>query len=439
MSTPTAPTYRRFFPQLEGMRAVAALGVLTTHVAFQTRAVQWPVLGPVLGRLDLAVALFFALSGFLLWRPHAAAARRPGLGRPGVRRYLRHRFVRIWPAYALVVVVVLTLLPQARGASAQVWLANLTLTQVFVPLTLAPGLTQMWSLSVEVAFYLLLPVLGGALLGLRGPRAHLRIPVLTGLGLLSLGWAWVASALPLADGVEPKNWVVGHLPWFLAGLLLAELTAAVELTRHPSRRLRRWAALSANRPLMLAVFVIAYGLACTPLAGPTGLGTLSDGAYLGKIVLGAIAAYALLAPLVCAAGPFRFLDSPLMTALGRWSYGIFIWHLAVLTSVFGVFGIPAFNGHFVEVWLITVLITVAVSAASYAFIEDPCRRALLNRERRRAEPVPLPAPGHESVVPGTPSQGKPSYGKPSYGKPSYGKPSYGKAGQGKAMQAPPEP
>ena len=65
---------RRFFPQLEGMRAVAALGVLTTHVAFQTGAVALPVIGPILGRLDLAVALFFALSGFLLWRPWGASA-----------------------------------------------------------------------------------------------------------------------------------------------------------------------------------------------------------------------------------------------------------------------------------------------------------------------------------------------------------------------------
>ena len=39
------------------------------------------------------------------------------------------------------------------------WLANLSLTQVYVPLTLTPGLTQMWSLSVEVAFYLALPLL----------------------------------------------------------------------------------------------------------------------------------------------------------------------------------------------------------------------------------------------------------------------------------------
>ena len=53
------------------------------------------------------------------------------------------------------------------------WLANLTLTQIYVPLTLTAGLTQMWSLSVEVTFYLVLPLL--ALFARRlPPRARVR-------------------------------------------------------------------------------------------------------------------------------------------------------------------------------------------------------------------------------------------------------------------------
>ena len=48
---------------------------------------------------------------------------------------------------------------------------------------------------------------------------------------------------------------------------------------------------------MLAVAVVFYGLACTPLSGPVGLGDLGNGQYVGKIVFGAIAAYAVLAHL----------------------------------------------------------------------------------------------------------------------------------------------
>ena len=125
------------------MRACAAVGVVITHVAFQTGHTGG-VAGRLFGRFDLAVAVFFALSGFLLWRGHAAAARglRPV---PPTGHYLRSRLVRIMPAYLVAVVVILTLLPDAK-ADLTVWLANLTLTQIYVPLTLTAGLTQMWSL-----------------------------------------------------------------------------------------------------------------------------------------------------------------------------------------------------------------------------------------------------------------------------------------------------
>ena len=71
---------RGFLPAVEGMRACAAVGVVVTHVAFQTGHTGG-VTGRLFGRFDLAVAVFFALSGFLLWRGHAAAARGRGPSR----------------------------------------------------------------------------------------------------------------------------------------------------------------------------------------------------------------------------------------------------------------------------------------------------------------------------------------------------------------------
>ncbi|MFT3901296.1 MAG: acyltransferase [Gordonia sp. (in: high G+C Gram-positive bacteria)] len=380
MTATTDAGTRRYYPQMEGMRAVAALGVLTTHVAFQTGAVVWPVAGPVLGRLDLAVALFFALSGFLLWQPHAAAAW--GLGpEPSLARYARHRFWRIWPAYLVVVVVVLTLLPEAKTSDPVVWLANLTLTQVFVPLSLTAGLTQMWSLSVEVLFYAVLPLLALLLVSLRGERARWRVLGVLGIGAVGLLWGPIASLIPAPDGVEAQNWLIGHLPWFVAGLLLAELVAWRSSGTPMPPALQRFCALGEKRGVMLAVVVVAYGLACTPLAGPVGMGELSAPRFATKILLGAIAAYAVLAPLALTDGPFRFLASPVMTTLGRWSYGIFIWHVAVLSVVFGLFGIIPFSGSFVLVWVITAVLSIGIGAASYAFIEDPVRRWAVRRDR----------------------------------------------------------
>ncbi|MGK8502304.1 acyltransferase family protein [Nocardia asiatica] len=377
---------RAFVPALEGMRGMAALGVLLTHVAFQTGASGTPVIGRIWGRFDMAVAVFFALSGFLLWRPHAAAAR--GLdSAPSVGYYLRHRAARILPAYWVVVCAVLVLLPSAAGtAGLRVWVSNLALLQVFVPLTLTDGLTQMWSLSVEVAFYLVLPLLAFALVRLRGPAARLRVPVLLAMAVVSLGWNLVP--VPTPDAIHADNWLPGYLPWFAAGMLLAELA-------EHSVRLSRWWRIGANQPLMWTVATTAFLLAATDLAGPAGLTRAEPWQYVVKMALGAVIGFALLAPLVLrdpAARGHRWLESPVAATLGRWSYGIFIWHLAVLSIVFPVFGILPFQGDFGYVLVLTTAITLPVAAASYALVEEPVRRWVRGRDRVRRTAEPEPAP-----------------------------------------------
>lgn len=374
---------RGFLPAVEGMRACAAVGVVVTHVAFQTGHTGG-VTGRLFGRFDLAVAVFFALSGFLLWRGHAAAARglRPI---PPTGHYLRSRLVRIMPGYLIAVVVILSLLPEAR-ADLTVWLANLTLTQIYVPLTLTAGLTQMWSLSVEVAFYIALPVL--ALLVRRVP-VRARIPVIAVAGIASLAWAVLPIATP--DGVNHLNWPPAFFSWFAAGMLLAELT--VTPVGWPHRLARR-------RVLMAALAIVAFLIAASPIAGPEGLspGTVSQ--FVVKTAMGAVVAGALLAPLVLDRPdtPHRLLGNTTMVTLGRWSYGLFIWHLAALAMVFPVIGEFAFNGHMPVVLVLTVVFGFAIAAVSYALVESPCRTALRRWEYRHARPVP-PLDSSVSSVP----------------------------------------
>nr|WP_246600254.1 acyltransferase [Skermania piniformis] len=359
-----------FLPALDGLRAAAAFGVLLTHVAFQTGATSEPLFGRVLGRFDLAVAVFFGLSGFLLWRPHAAAARGAAAA-PTTVRYLLHRAARILPAYWTVVFAAMLLVPHA-GTGLRVWLANLGLVQVFAPLTLTEGLTQMWSLSVEVAFYLLLPVCAVALRRLRGPRASRRIPVIATAALLSFGWGFIP--VPTPDAIHSDNWLPGYLPWFAVGMLLAEAVC------DPPPALVR---LARRRMLMATVGIGALLLAATDLAGPPGLSHPHPWQYALKIGFGATIAFALLAPPVLDGRAHPWLAAPPARALGRWSYGVFLWHLVVLSMVFPVFGVLPFSGSFGFVLVVTVVLTVPVAAASFALVEEPVRRAVRDRERSR--------------------------------------------------------
>ncbi len=377
---------RSFLPPVEGLRACAAIGVVITHVAFQT-AQSSGVTGRLLSRFDLAVAVFFALSGFLLWRGHAAAAR--GLRRrPPTGHYLRSRIVRIMPGYLVAVVVILLLLPDATGADSTVWLANLTLTQIYVPLTLTPGLTQMWSLSVEVTFYLVLPFL--ALLARRLP-VRARIPVIAAVAVISLAW----GLLPIetAEGINFLNWPPAYASWFGAGMLLAEWTVSPVGWMHRLAR-RRW--------LMALIVAVAYVISASPLAGPEGLTPATLGQFVVRTAMGAIIAWGLLAPLVLDRPDtdHRILGSPIMVTLGRWSYGLFVWHLAALAMAFPIVGKFVFNGAMPVILTLTLVFGFAMAAVSYALIENPCRQALRNWERRRADRVaPLDSSADDTPEP----------------------------------------
>jgi len=365
---------RGFLPAVEGLRAAAAMGVVLTHVALQTGHTEG-VFGRLLARFDLSVAVFFALSGFLLWRGHAAAAH--GLrAEPEVAPYYRSRLVRIMPAYLVTVVAVLTLLPDAHGAGRSVWIANLTLTQVFVPKTLIAGLTQMWSLSVEMAFYLIVPLLAVLAAKL---QVRLRVPAIAGVALLSFGWGYLP--IPAYHGANPLTWLPAYASWFAVGMLLAEWMF------RPYGRLHQ---LARQRSILLLVAVAAFVLGASPLAMPVGHQHATLGQFIVRTALGAVIAGALLAPLVLDAPDtgHRVLGSAPMVTLGRWSYGLFLWHLAALDMVLAMVGPASFPGALPVVMVLTTTFGFAVAAVSYALLEEPCRMALRRWEARRQAVAP---------------------------------------------------
>jgi peptidoglycan/LPS O-acetylase OafA/YrhL len=376
-------------PALDGVRGLAAVLVVLTHVGYQTGEVERGAHGAILARFDFGVALFFVLSGFLLYRPWLAAA---ALGRQGptVRSYLRRRAVRILPAYWLVLVVVL-LLPARSGLTFPDALGNLTLTQVYAG-HLLPDFTQTWSLCTEVAFYLVLPLVAGKLARRRRRTAYAVLVAVT-----VAAWTWTGLCAADVLPVRAATWLPGHADWFVAGLLLA--TLADDAHRRPDGRAGcLWRDFRQAPAALLALVAGLAVLAATPLAGPRTLAVTTAGAAVTKEVLYAAAATLLvLAALV--AGPRTRVARVLGSRPARWcghvSYGVFLCHLLVLDAVRSVLGVPVFGGHALTVAVLTVAASLAIAGLSWRLFERP----LLERWSRpvsasqAAEPEPEVEPG----------------------------------------------
>jgi peptidoglycan/LPS O-acetylase OafA/YrhL len=327
------------FALFDSLRGLAAVCILVFHVSALTGMLLKPVVGDaivVLGPNSLIV--FFAISGFLLYRPFAAGT--AGVRRsPRVARYLRRRVLRIVPAYWLALTV-LAIFPGIVGVFTEDWWRYYFFLQLYSSETLAGGIPVAWSLCVEVSFYLLLPlwVLGIRRLATRaGPDAWLRAELVP--------LAAAAAAAVLVQVLAQRNVVsdlvatslAGQLVWLTVGMALAVASVATERAGGAGR----FVGLVTERPeLCWAGAALAF-VGLIVVTEPEGLSgivrTLSERQPIPKtlasIALSAAMASLILLPAVFGEGagglPRRLLASRVLTWLGVISYGLFLWHLPV--------------------------------------------------------------------------------------------------------------
>ena len=193
---PPAPARPRrvFFPCFDGYRALAAGAVLLLHVGVASGYVfRNTGVGRYVFRLDVGVAVFFLISGFLLYRPFAVAHLADGGSGPRPRDYFRGRFLRIFPAYwvALTAVVLFQHGPTHRIHNLGDFIAYYGLLQQYTVAHHFGGIQQAWTLCVEVSFYVFLPVWALAIRAL-AKRSSSRLTVeLVGLAVLYVsGLVW---------------------------------------------------------------------------------------------------------------------------------------------------------------------------------------------------------------------------------------------------------
>jgi peptidoglycan/LPS O-acetylase OafA/YrhL len=331
----------KYLPELNGLRGLAVLAVVMYHCHPRLQ-------GTWLGYASLwgwaGVIVFFVLSGFLITSNLLGARDKPNY----FHNFHARRALRIWPVYALLLVVVYLEAPWFIGPTvweavkAAPWLAYIFFVQNLFHLTLPPALGPTWALAVEEQYYFLWPPL----------VRFLRKPWLLAVVLVA-----ALTASPLLRHLS-LGWMKGmptHTLIHMDGLALGGLLALGLYTLRLSRRTWLWIGLGA--------LVAGIGAAATVAGGTALLDTALATGFTGA-VLASIAYSGARNPLSVALrrGPLAYY--------GLISYGLFMVHIAVFIF-FGWFDLKmdryGVTGNLIVVAFRLAVSTAVASALWYGF------------------------------------------------------------------------
>lgn len=381
--------------ELEALRGLLALWVLVAHVT--ARVISDATIAKLHFQAILepltAVSVFMILSGFVITL--LLVREKPSYG-----SFIVRRVFRLVPLYlcALAISVLLArvelrtlqdlfmrnahiydAIKVHREALGNFWShlwAHVFLLQGLIPDTVLPDsnytfLSQGWSVSLEMQFYLLAPLL--VFLVVRR-RAVLLALLLAGLAALAVLQLPSVGFLP-----NQMNWFALGIGSFGLYTSRAHWILRVPARWHDAALLLLCALLYRilHNPLPVIIWLVVLDLLLT---AKTGMHTPLTGLLL------------------------RFFHQPLLLWLGRISYSVYLLHIPVLYLVFGA--VTQLNGH-IGGWKFlalalpgTLLATIALSAVTYRFIERPGMRwaAAWPNRRRRSNLFPLLRPPDTAIL-----------------------------------------
>jgi exopolysaccharide production protein ExoZ len=195
---------RRVISGLQVGRAVAAVLVLLCHSEYAAQAYLGSTLTHGFFNFGKSgVDFFFVLSGFIMWRVHSR-----DIGRPErLRVYVTKRIWRIYPAYWAVLILLLIAYSVVPGARPFTDLRQIAASFALIPYSEGFILEIAWTLSYEIAFYI---VLGVAIWSMRA-------------GAL-IASAWLAISLAFQDAVYPISFFAApYVVHFLVGIGISTL------------------------------------------------------------------------------------------------------------------------------------------------------------------------------------------------------------------------
>ena len=376
------------YPLMDALRAIAALAVLGTHVAYPAGAVApGTEVGAYVQRLDVGVTVFFLISAFLLYRPFARA-RILGTDPPVSGPYAWRRLLRIVPAYWVALILSALWLSKREVFTAGGVPTYFGFGQIYRESTIGLGLGQAWSLCIEVAFYAFLPVFAWLMRRVPGasPSARLRQELWALGGLLAFSLLYKALVLGSGSATQVRISPVllsfpAYLDHFAVGMALAVVTIGLA-ERAPNAAPPRAVAFLRRAPTVpWLVALVAFWAVSTQLGiGDEPFAPLTPGQYLGRHVMYAVIAFGLMLPAVFCLPTGKglvvaLLRHPALGFLGLISYGIFLWNPTVI-ALLGRWDLASFTAvHPYVVWPVAAVAgTALLATVSYHLVERPAVR-----------------------------------------------------------------
>lgn len=358
---------RTFIPQIDGLRFIAIMVVIAYHVQQIALFHFGQTMGGAVSRIfdagHYGVALFFAVSGFILSLPFAKASLNLTGKHVSLGDYYRRRVSRIEPPYVihllflfLLCAFVLRRLPaHAHLFHNDHWLGYVA-SHLLASLVYANGFifgahpypnVVLWSLEVEVQFYLLAPFLAKSLFGLRAPGPRRAIMVATMLIVPAI-WSWICG-----EGYHSWTTLPGNIQFFLAGFLLADvyLTGGLEVA---ARKFTWDVLLLASAAAM--VFIQMHEAFAVAL--PWAILLVCLAAFRGKLTA-------------------WFLAQPVVITIGGMCYTIYMYHwfmISLLIRVTGSLQTKNFALDLLIQFAVMVPVIVLVCAVLFAMFERPFMR-----------------------------------------------------------------
>lgn len=349
-----------YFPNLNGLRFIAALIVIIHHIE-QLKFMfglpnYWnmPAI-KILG--NLGVVLFFVLSGFLI--TYLLLLEQQTIGTISIKNFYIRRILRIWGLYYLIVIPSLFIFPQTNFFTIPGWSElvnqNLTFKSILFILFLpnlalvlflpVPFASQTWSIGVEEQFYLIQPLI---------VKKFKNLPKI--LLIIAISYFIIKLLLPIIE-IFVSNYYLETFTKFWQTLnfdcfAIGGIAAVILFKKHPILNFLY------SKLVQTILILLTIGLILNGIDFP-----LIQQEFYSILFAGII--------LNLASNSDRGiinLENPILNYLGKISYGLYMYHGLAIVSVIKILG------HFeitysILIYSCSLILTILVSAISYHLVE----------------------------------------------------------------------